>query len=159
MYHRNFRGILLELFEEEVTHISLQKAVENISLITVGIKPNHLPYSIWQLTEHIRITQKDILEYSFNPKYKSMNWPKDFWPKEIAPESESQWKTSVDEIQKDREKMIQCIKDPSVDLLKPFNGDISKNIFREALLLLDHSSYHTGEIIVLRRLLEDWNRA
>lgn len=147
---------LIELLTKGNAHATFNDAIKNIPFEDLGKKPNELPYSIWQITEHIRIAQKDILEFSTNKNYKELNWPDDYWPKEAAPKNEAAWKKCIDEIQKDLDEFVKLLKDKNVDLYTPFEHGSGQNLLREALLIADHTSYHTGEIIVIRRLLGNW---
>ena len=147
---------LISLLKKGNAHASFNDAIKNIPFDDLSKKPNNLPYSIWQLTEHIRITQKDILDFSTNSNYKALNWPGDYWPKESAPENEAAWKKCIDEIQKDLKAFIELLKDENADLLTPFAHGDGQNLLREALLIADHTSYHTGEIIIIRRLPGNW---
>jgi uncharacterized damage-inducible protein DinB len=147
---------LTSLLKKGNAHSSFDDAIKDISFDDLSKKPNNLPYSIWQLTEHIRITQNDILEFSTNKNYAALNWPDDYWPKEAAPKNEATWRKSVDDIKNDLQQFIELLKDENVDLLTPFAHGDGQNLLREALLIADHTSYHTGEIIVLRRLLGNW---
>ncbi len=148
---------IISLLKKSNAHASFNNAIKDIPFDDLSKRPNNLPYSIWQLTEHIRITQKDILDFSTNDNYKALNWPDDYWPKETAPENEAAWKKCIDEIQKDLKTFIELLKDENADLLTPFAHGDGQNLLREALLIADHTGYHTGEIIVLRRLLGNWN--
>jgi uncharacterized damage-inducible protein DinB len=147
---------LISLLKKGNAHASFNDAIKNIPFDDLSKKPNNLPYSIWQLTRHICITQKDILDFSTNNNYKVLNWPGDYWPKESAPENEAAWKKCIDEIQKDLKAFIELLKDENADLLTPFAHGDGQNLLREALLIADHTSYHTGEIIIIRRLLGNW---
>ena len=147
---------LISLLKKGNAHASFNDAIKDIPFDDLSKKPHNLPYSIWQLTEHIRITQKDILEFSSNKNYKALNWPDDYWPKEPAPKDEAAWKKCIDEIQSDLKNFIELLKDENADLLTPFAHGDGQNLLREALLIADHTSYHTGEIIILRRLLGNW---
>jgi hypothetical protein len=147
---------LIDLFEKANAHASLDEALKNMPFNLLGEKPGDLPYSVWQLAEHIRIAQWDILEFSRNPGHKSPNWPEGYWPKEIVPASVAEWESSIDRIQKDREAFINLLKNAGDGLDKPFEHGSGQSLLREALLLADHNSYHTGEIIILRRLLKAW---
>ncbi len=147
---------LIALLTKANAHATFNDAIKNIPFEDLGKKPNNLPYSIWQITEHIRITQKDILEFSTNKNYKKLDWPNDYWPKEAAPKNEASWKKCIDEIQKDLDAFIQLLNDENADLYTPFEHGNGQNLLREALLIADHTSYHTGEIIVIRRLLGNW---
>lgn len=150
------REQLVDLIIQGNAHVSFQEATNNMSLSTIGIKPFDLLYSIWMLVEHIRTIQADILNFSRNPGYKSPNWPDDFWPKEDAPSSFELWEKSLKRYKHDRDVFVALIQNPDNDLYKPFPYGEGQNLLREALLIADHTSYHIGEIIVLRRLINDW---
>ena len=152
----NITKELISLLKKGNAHAPFNEAIKDIPFKDLSKKPNGLPYSIWQLTEHIRITQSDILEFSTNKNYKELNWPKDYWPEEAAPENEAAWKECIDAIQSDLKSFIELLKDESADLFTPFEHGTGQNLLREALLIADHTSYHTGEIIVVRRLLGNW---
>lgn len=137
-------------------HATFEDAVENISPDLLGEVPKGLPYSIWQLVEHIRITQWDILDFSRNPDYKSMNWPEDYWPKEKAPAHKADLKRSVDQVLADRKAFIDLLHKTGEGIYTPFPHGDGQTLLREALLIIDHTSYHTGELIVIRRLLGNW---
>lgn len=148
---------LTDLITKGNAHVTFEKAAANISFKNIGIKPNNLPYSIWMLAEHIRITQADILDFSINPDYKELKWPDEYWPKEELPENENAWQKCLYQIRQDRDQFIDLLHQPEVDLFTPFPHGNGQNLLREALLIADHNSYHTGEIVLIRRLLGDWN--
>lgn len=148
---------LVDLIEKGNAHASLNDALKNMPFALLGEKPSDIPYSIWQLVEHIRIAQWDILEFSRNPDHKSPKWPEGYWTKEIAPDSEAEWELSIDQITKDRDSFIDLLKKAGDNLAKPFEHGTGQNLLKEALVLADHNSYHTGEIIILRRLLKAWH--
>jgi uncharacterized damage-inducible protein DinB len=137
-------------------HAKLDDAVNDMPFEKQGIVPDGLPYSAWQLLEHIRLAQKDILEFSDNPdgSYKSMKWPDDYWPKNAAPPDEEAWNKSVAALKKDRSSFEKLLKER--DLTEAFPWGDGQNLLREALLIAAHESYHTGELIVTRRLLGAW---
>lgn len=149
---------LIKLLNKENAHVSLENALKNIPFDLLGKKPAGLPYSIWQLAEHIRISQEDILEFSRNPKYQSPAWPDGYWPSATKPESEEEWEKCVSKIHKDRESFIGLLKINRKKLFEPFSYGDGQTLLREALVLADHNSYHTGEIIVVRRLLKNWGK-
>src|SRR5450631_2144266 len=149
---------LVDLIEKGNAHISLDKALENIPFSLSGERPGNLPYSIWQITEHIRNAQWDILEFSRNAKHVSPKWPEGYWPKASAPKSENAWEKCVQQIQADRTSFTELIKNAGDNLYKPFEYGTGQSLLKEALVLADHNSYHTGEIIIIRRLLNSWNK-
>lgn len=147
---------LIALLKKGNAHASFETAVKDVPFDDLGKIPNNLPYSIWQLAEHIRITQNDILDFSSNKNYKEKNWPADYWVKDAAPKNKTAWENSLSEIKKDLKQFIELLKDEDVDLLTPFEHGSGQNLLREAMLIADHTSYHTGEIILMRRLLGNW---
>ncbi len=147
---------LIDLLNGGNSHSSLEEALNGINFILLGRKIASLPYSIWQLTEHVRISQNDILEFSRNENHKSPKWPDEYWPKEFAPESELQWEECLQKIQSDLSSFTNLLKVAKENLFTPFSYGTGQTLFKEAIVLADHNSYHTGEIIVLRRLLNDW---
>jgi hypothetical protein len=137
-------------------HVSLNNALKDVPESIRGTVPDKLPYSIWQLAEHIRIAQWDILEFSRNSRHVSPKWPEEYWVKEAAPKNEAAWKDCIVGIKKDREAFVSLLEEVDADLYKPFAHGEGQNLLREALLIADHNSYHVGEIIAIRRLLGDW---
>ena len=149
---------LINVLDKENAHVSLEKALKDIPFELLGKRPNGLPYSIWQLADHIRIAQLDILEFSRNPEYQSPEWPKGYWSSETKPKSEYEWKKCVQQIKKDRHSFIELLKENAETIYEPFKYGEGQTLLREALALADHNSYHTGEIILLRRLLNNWGK-
>lgn len=147
---------LINLITKGNAHVTFEQAAENLSFKNIGIKPNNLPYSIWMLAEHIRITQADILDFSINSNYKELNWPEEYWPADEMPEDESAWQRCLDQILLDSDQFIDLLNQPGADLFTPFPHGHGQNLLREALLIADHNSYHTGQIVLIRRLLNDW---
>jgi hypothetical protein len=149
---------LVDLIEKGNAHVSLNDALSNIRFTLLGKKPKGLPYSIWQIAEHIRIAQWDILEFSRNAKHVSLQWPDDYWPKDAAPKSEESWKKCIEQIHADRKLFVEMIKNAGDNLYESFKYGTGQSLLKEALVLADHNSYHTGEIIIIRRLLNAWEK-
>lgn len=147
---------LIALITQGNAHITFDDAVKNIPFNILGEKPGNLPYSIWQIVEHIRIAQSDILDFSINSEYKTLQWPDEYWISEGNPANEAAWQNSLKQIQNDRNEFIQLLTDNNTNLYEPFPYGQGQNLFREALLIADHTSYHTGQIILIRRLLNNW---
>lgn len=148
---------LVSLINKGNAHAAFEDTVENVSLDLLNKMPDGLPYSVWQMTEHIRITQWDIVEFCIDANHKSPKWPEEYWPeKEEIKITEEQWQNSLKQIAADRKRFIDLLNDPATDLYTPFPHGSGQNLLREALLIADHTSYHTGQIIVIRRLLNDW---
>jgi hypothetical protein len=147
---------LIFLLEEGNAHASFENIVNDVPLSLVTVKPENLPYSIWQLVEHIRITQWDILEFCRSAKHVSPKWPDGYWPDAVEKISKAQWEHSLLAIERDRKQFIDLLKDESNSLTEPFAHGEGQTLLREALLIADHNAYHFGQILVLRRLLNCW---
>jgi hypothetical protein len=145
---------LIKLLNGGSAHASLEEALDNLPPKLRGGKPDKLPYSIWQLVEHIRIAQWDMLKFSQDEKHKSPKWPDDYWVKETAPKDEAEWGKSLKQIDDDRKDFIKLLK--SGDIYKVIPHGDGQSILLEALQIADHNAYHTAEIIVIRRLLGAW---
>ncbi|TDE15427.1 DinB family protein [Dyadobacter psychrotolerans] len=147
---------LTELIQKGNAHVSFEDAVADLAPNLRTEIPGDLPYSIWQLVEHIRITQKDIVDFSSSDNYKELKWPDEYWPEFVSEIDDDSWNASLDEIQKDRQRFFDLLNDESKDLFKKFEWGDGQTLFREAVLIADHNSYHTAEIVVIRRLLKAW---
>lgn len=143
---------LINLIEKAQAHLTLERAVTGVKSENVGKKVDGLPYTLWQLVSHLRRTQADILEFSSNTNYKALQWPEDYWPKDAAPGSITEWSQCIKAIKEDQEAFIQLLKETE-DLFAPFPHGDGQNMVREAMLIADHNAYHVGQIIVIRRLL------
>jgi hypothetical protein len=137
-------------------HGTFEAAVDGVPPSHRGRAPQGLPYSPWQLLEHLRITQRDILDFCRNPNYVELHWPDDYWPGSAAPPSDSAWDESVRRFIEDRAAMQALAADRSVDLLAAIPHGSGQTYLREILLVADHTSYHVGQLIVVRRLLGIW---
>ncbi|MBS1524353.1 MAG: DinB family protein [Bacteroidetes bacterium] len=146
---------LLKLLNGGSAHASFKDAIKGLPAELRGVTPDGLPYSIWQLVEHIRIAQWDMLEFSKGENHKSPDWPEGYWPKEPAPASHEAWERSLKQIDDDLEEFTALLK--KGDIYKAFPHGHGQSILREALQIADHNAYHTAEIIVIRRLLGAWN--
>lgn len=137
-------------------HGTFEAAVDGVPPSHRGRAPQGLPYSPWQLLEHLRITQHDILDFCRNRDYVELHWPDDYWPVSAAPPSNSAWDESVRRFIEDRAAMQALAADRAVDLLAAIPHGSGQTYLREILLVADHTSYHVGQLIVVRRLLGIW---
>jgi len=135
-------------------HVSLQDALKGLPPELRGAKPAHVPYSIWQLVEHIRIAQWDMLQFSRDANHQELKWPDDYWPKEAAPANEDVWRGSLTQINDDLEEFIELME--HADIYQPLQHGQGQSILREALQIADHNAYHVGEIVAVRRMLGNW---
>jgi DinB superfamily len=154
------RKQLIALLRGGQAHTTFDEAVRDFPVELRGQIPQNLPYSAWQLLEHLRLAQLDIIYFSAPPTggYHAMKWPEDYWPKSPESPSENSWDQSVAAIHADLKRFEAIIENPSADLYKPFRWGDGQNLLREALLLADHNAYHLGELVVLRRLLNAWHK-
>jgi len=136
-------------------HASLKKALTDLPAELRGVKPGNLPYSIWQLVEHVRIAQWDMLNFCVDPNHKSPKWPEEYWPAEAAPENDEAWNESIEQINKDMDEFISHLEHS--DLYEELPGGNGQTVLLEALQLADHNAYHIAEIVVIRRLLGAWS--
>jgi len=150
---------LIQHIQKGNAHVSFEASVARLPARLRARTPGSLPYNIWQLVEHIRITQWDIVEFCASAAHESPPWPAGYWPEAVPEEiSDDAWEKSLAQIGEDRTRFIKLLQDPGRDLLEPFAYGDGQNLLREALLIIDHNAYHVGEIIVVRRLLGDWGK-
>jgi uncharacterized damage-inducible protein DinB len=122
------------------------------------VRPAGFEHSAWQLVEHIRLAQKDLLDFAVKRDYvHALEWPEDYWPRDPAPPSDAAWTASLREIKADREKVKKLASDKKVDLLALVpTGKDRQTVLRAILLVADHNAYHVGQLVALRRALGDW---
>jgi hypothetical protein len=150
------RQHIARMLDWEEAHVGFDRAVEGIPAAARGSKPEGLPYSPWQLLEHLRRTQHDILDFCRNPHYQELKWPDDYWPAGAGPASEAAWDDSIAQVRKDRTALQQLAMDPDVELTAAIPHGTGQTYLRELLLVADHTAYHIGELVIVRRLLGIW---
>ena len=159
MKDRALRDHLLNLLSGRGAHLDWKAAFTGIPPKLRGIRPEGLPYSAWELLEHMRIAQWDILEFSRNLKHVSPDWPAGYWPESPEPPNTKVWEKSVKIFARDLAAMKKLVVNPRTDLFARIPHGAGQTILREALLVADHNAYHLGQVIVLRRLLGAWKRS
>jgi hypothetical protein len=152
----SLREHLLYLLDGGGAHLDFASSVKNLPARLRGACPEGSPHTLWQLVEHLRIAQWDILEFSRNPGHVSPKWPEGYWPSASAPEPAAAWEACLESIRADRQAMRDLVADPAADLLTPFAHGDGQTLLREALLIVDHDAYHLGQIVLLRKMLGDW---
>ena len=151
------RNQLVALLKGGQAHATLSDAVGGFPADRISERPAGVPYSAWQLVEHIRITLHDLLEFVTNPEYAELDWPSEYWPKSAAPGKDESWSATVKALHADMksfEALVQSA-DSNLHATIPW-GKNGETLLREALLAADHTSYHLGELILLRRVLGIW---
>ena len=150
------RAQLVRFLNWHDAHPDFDTAVDGIPPHLRGEVPGGLPYSAWQLLEHLRMAQHDILDFCVNPAYEEKKWPDDYWPASAAPPSAGAWDQSIAEYRRDREAMQRLAQDPHVDPFSRIPHGTGQTYLREILLVVDHAAYHIGQIVLVRRLLGNW---
>jgi hypothetical protein len=150
------REHLLELLSSSHAHLNFEKATADMPIELSGVKPASLPYTVWQLVEHMRIAQWDILQFSINPRHVSPDFPEGYWPSETAPPSRERWDQCLTAFRADLKATMRLVADPKTNLLTPLPHGQGQTILREVLLVADHNAYHLGQLITVRRLLGAW---
>lgn len=153
---KSTRELLLEQLEGRNAHVDFNQAVQGLTYKQAGIKVEGLPHTIWELIEHIRIGQDDILEFCKNPDYQAIDWPDDYWPESPAPAGKEEFEQSVEAVRDGIDEMCDMIRDGENDLQTPFAHGDGQTLFREGMLIVDHNAYHIGQIVQIRRLLGSW---
>lgn len=148
------RQHLINLLTKAEAHLDLESELKNFPRELRGRKPEGAPHTAWQLLEHIRIAQWDILEFSKDAKHKSPKWPEGYWPKTEAPPDDKAWDKSVKQVQGDLKAMVDLVNDPKSDLFTKIPHGDGQTLLREVLLVADHNAYHLGQLVMVRRILE-----
>ena len=154
--YQSLREHVLYLLRGGGAHLSFDAAVADLPAALRGVRPSGLPHTPWRLVEHMRLCQRDILEFSTNPDYREPAWPDDYWPPGDGPPDPAAWDGSIDHFRRDLAAMADLVADPATDLLAPIAWGDGQTILREALLVADHNAYHLGQLVTVRRLLGAW---
>ena len=151
-----FREHLKKLLDWSDAHVSFDRAVKGIPPRLRGVVPDRLEHSAWQLVEHLRLAQTDILEFCVNPKYKEKKWPDDYWPRDARPKNTAAWTASIAAYRRDLKALQRLAADRAIDLFAAIPHGDGQTYLREILLVADHTAYHVGQIILVRRALDIW---
>ena len=152
------RAQLVRLLDWDEAHVGFDKALSGLPVEHRGSRPPGFEHSIWQLVEHLRLAQDDLLRFAVDPKYvHAMKWPDDYWPTNPAPPGATAWDRSLEDFARDRDRLKKAIEDTSIDLfaLVP-TGTGQQTVLRAILLVADHNAYHVGQIVSLRKALGSW---
>ncbi len=159
MKQKVLREYLAKLLSWAEAHADWKKALAGMDFAKAGIRAPGLPHSAWELLEHSRIAQWDILEFSRNAKHKSPDWPSGYWPASAAPASQKEWDDSVARFFKDMKTMARLVENPKTDLFKKIPHGSGQTILRQLLLLADHNAYHLGQFVLVRRAVGAWQES
>jgi len=150
------RQHLVNLMRGGHAHADFDTAIKNLPVALRGKRPKGAEHSPWEILEHLRIAQWDILEFSRDAKHQSPDWPSGYWPATAAPPNDKAWEKSIRVFRKDLNAMCALVEDASTDLFAKITHGDGQTVLREALLVADHNSYHLGELVLVRRLLGTW---
>jgi DinB superfamily len=156
MSDTELRAQLARALGWDEAHAGFDRVVDGIPPELRGRAPAELPYSPWQLLEHLRLAQEDILEFCRNREYRERDWPDEYWPDSAEPPSAQAWDSSLAGYRRDRDALARLARDPANDLLAKVPHGSGQTLLRELLLVLDHTAYHLGELVVVRRALGIW---
>ncbi|MGH9562654.1 MAG: DinB family protein [Terracidiphilus sp.] len=152
----SLRKHLIDLLAGGQAHATFDKAVKNLTENLRGKQPKGAEHSPWEILEHLRIAQWDILEFTGNPSHQSPDWPSGYWPAQPSPPDAKAWDKSVRAFRRNLKALCDLVADPATNLYARIPHGEGQTILREALLAADHNAYHLGELVLVRRLLGAW---
>jgi hypothetical protein len=150
------RELLSRILVWEDAHVGFDAAVEGIPVELRGKRPPGAPHSPWQLVEHLRRAQHDILDFCRNADYQELEWPDDYWPASPEPPDSGAWDESVSGFREDRRTLQEMARDHQIDLYARIPHGTGQTYLRELLLVADHNAHHLGQLVLVRRLLGIW---
>ncbi len=156
MEDETLRRNLLELLDGGSAYAPVKAALARLKPLNRAARPAGAPHSVWEELEHMRIAQEDILRYTLNPKWKSPKWPSGYWPDPTKKPTAAMWASTVKRFHADRNALKALVRDRKIDLTAEIPHGEGRTYLREILLAADHNAYHTGQIVLIRRLLGDW---
>jgi hypothetical protein len=152
-----FRAHVIRLLDWQDAHVTFDAAVEGMPRDLRSRRPERSPHSAWELVEHMRLTQWDILDFSVNPSYEERAWPADYWPEANEAPTDGEWEESLERFRADREALKRLAAE--ADLLATIPHGSGQTYLRELVLVADHNAYHVGQLVLVRRLLGAWTTA
>ncbi|MDB4893514.1 MAG: DinB-like domain protein [Gemmatimonadetes bacterium] len=154
-----WQSIVSTSIDWDQAHVPLDGALKGLDKADRGRRPEGYPHSVWELVEHIRIAQNDLLDFLRNPKYVHvLKWPDDYWPPTAEPPSDAAWRSSLKKIRSDRDELASFTTRTRVDLTGKIPHGSGQTYLRTILVATDHASYHIGQIVAVRRLLDSWKQ-
>jgi len=153
---QGWRSIVASSLDWEQAHASFDAAVKGLPAGLRGRRPKNYPHSAWELLEHIRLAQQDLLAFMTDPKYTAPQWPADYWPPTPAPPTAAAWNRSVAAVRRDCRRLRQFTTRSKRDLTRRIPWGTGQTYLRTILVAMDHTSYHVGQLIAVRILLEAW---
>lgn len=156
---KELRTQLVAMLTVRQAHMDFEDAVANFPEAHINTRPTNCDYTFWHILEHLRICQKDILDYIESDNYQWLNFPDDLWPDKSAETTPTGWQQTIEHFYADRQRLVAIINDPTVDLFAPLpnSGSSRHNIVREINIIASHNAYHTGEFGILRQVMGLWS--
>ncbi len=137
-------------------HATFDAAVKGLAPRFRGRRPDGFEHSAWQLVEHLRRAQHDLLDFCLNPSYHALKWPDDYWPAKPAPPSVGAWSKSIAAFRRDCAAFQALVRNPKYRLEGRIPHGTGQTYLREVLLVIDHNSYHVGQLVAIRQALGAW---
>ena len=156
MSNEDLRNHLVDLLKSKDAHVDFETTIANFPIDEINTRIPNIPYTPYQVVEHMRLAQWDILEFSRNPNYIPLKFPEGYWPGKEFTANENDWNKSLEAFRKDLQQLINLVKDESTDLFTPIPHGSGQTILREILLTADHNAYHLGQLVLMRRSLGVW---
>lgn len=156
MSDRDLRAHIERLLDWTDAHTPFDEAVDGVPVALRGTRPPGSPHSAWELLEHLRVAQRDILNFCRNPQYSELAWPDDYWPSRPDPPTADAWEASVHAFRSDLEDLKGLAANPHIELLARIPHGSGQTYLRELLMVADHNAYHIGQLVAVRRALEAW---
>ena len=150
------RQFLAKTLDWQEAHARFDSAIADLASGLRGARPEGSPHSVWELLEHIRLTQRDILDFCRDEHYTERSWPDDYWPASPAPASSSAWDDAIAAYHADLDALRALVLDPDFELFATVPWGSGQTNIREVMLVVDHTAYHVGQIVLVRRLLGAW---
>ncbi len=150
------REQLLKLLRGGQAHMTFDQAVADFPPDQINHRPPHVPYSPWHLLEHLRFTQRDILDFIRDPRYREPSWPDEYWPPPEQDASAGDWAQAIRAFREDLQALEALVRDPATDLYARIPHGQGQTFLREILLVADHNAYHIGELAILRQVMQTW---
>jgi len=151
------RDHVVQLLTARQAHATFDDAIADLPAGLRCVRPQAVPYSVWEQVEHLRRAQRDILDFCVDPDYTQPAWPDDYWPDTAAPPRPEVWDASVAAVRDDLRALCDLVENPETDLSAEIPWGDGQTYLREALLVADHNAYHVGQIVTIRRQLGAWN--
>ena len=153
---KNWRQIVASSLDWDQAHASFDAAVKGLAVENRGRRPENYSHSPWELLEHIRLAQSDLLEFMIDRKYSASKWPDDYWPASPNPASDAAWMASVKAVRRDCKRLQRFTTTTKRDLTQKIPWGSGQTYLRTILVAMDHMSYHVGQLVTVRILLKNW---